>query len=125
AHHTRADTPSHRGGIRSAARRWPIPRRIRSLVIVTSPSLRRPTTSNQKKRGRATPGSTSCATPHIVDRNLTNLQDPAYRPARPPRPRHLHQRASASVLTRRNAIAASLGFSILLDIPRPSDGPRG
>ena len=38
--------------------------------------------------------------------------------------RHLHQRGDAAGLTRRNALATSPGFSLLLDVRRPDDGPR-
>jgi hypothetical protein len=52
------------------------------------------------------------------------LQDPAYRPARPPTLRRLRQRGDAEGLTGRDALAASPGFLILLDVRRPDDGPR-
>jgi hypothetical protein len=41
-----------------------------------------------------------------------------------PTRRHLRQQGHAAALTRRNALATSPGFSLLLDVRRPGDGPR-
>ena len=41
-----------------------------------------------------------------------------------PTRRYLRQRGDAAGLTRRNALATSQGFSQLLDVRRPGDGPR-
>jgi hypothetical protein len=49
---------------------------------------------------------------------------PAYRPARSPRAPSPASTGNAAELTRRNALATSSGFSILLDIRRPGDGPE-
>jgi hypothetical protein len=49
---------------------------------------------------------------------------PAYRPARPPRASPPALKGDAVELTSRHALATSPGFSILLDVRRPDDGPR-
>jgi len=50
-------------------------------------------------------------------------QDPAYRPARPSYALQPASTVEATGLIWRNALAISPGFSVLLDVRRPSDGP--
>jgi hypothetical protein len=64
------------------------------------------------------------STPQVVDRELAKLQNPAHRPARPPRTSPLAPTGDAAWLTRRNALVTSPGFSLLLDVRQPDDGPE-
>jgi hypothetical protein len=81
---------------------------------------RRPTAANAAKRYMSSSERMQRPSAQVGD---ACVQNPAYRPARPPRTSPSAPAGGRIGFTRKHALAVSLGFSMLPDVRHPSDGP--